>query len=178
MLKNMIKLRKADLDFKEQLLNYQIRNKDFLKQYNPIHKENFYTLNIQEDILAQNILDYENGNNYVFYIFLEKENLLIGKISLTNIVRGVFQSCFLGYSLDKDYLNKGYMSFAISLIVKFAFDNLRLHRIEANVMPRNKASLRVLEKNNFINEGLATKYLQINGIWEDHIHMVLLNENY
>lgn len=70
------------------------------------------------------------------------------------------------------------MSFAISLIVKFAFDNLRLHRIEANVMPRNKASLRVLEKNNFINEGLATKYLQINGIWEDHIHMVLLNENY
>lgn len=94
MLKNMIKLRKADLDFKEQLLNYQIRNKDFLKQYNPIHKENFYTLNIQEDILAQNILDYENGNNYVFYIFLEKENLLIGKISLTNIVRGVFQSCF------------------------------------------------------------------------------------
>ncbi len=178
MLKNVIKLRKADLEFKEQLLNYQIRNKDFLKPYNPLYKESFYTLKNQEDILAQNILDYKNGNNYVFYIFLEKENLLIGKISLSNIVRGVFQSCFLGYSLDKDYLNNGYMSFAISSIVKFAFDDLKLHRIEANVMPRNKASLRVLEKNNFINEGLSTKYLQINGIWEDHIHMVILNNNY
>lgn len=178
MQENIIKLRKANLEFKEQLLNYQIRNNDFLKQFNPRHSENFYTLKKQEDILIQNMLDYETGNNYVFYIFLEKENLLIGKISLTNIIRGVFQSCFLGYSLDKDYINRGYMSYAISSIITFAFDDLKLHRIEANVMPRNKASLRVLEKNNFINEGLATKYLKINGIWEDHIHMVLLNENY
>jgi ribosomal-protein-alanine N-acetyltransferase len=68
------------------------------------------------------------------------------------------------------------MTLAIKQTVDFAFNTLSLHRIEANVMPHNIASLKVLEKNNFNKEGLAKKYLKINGKWEDHIHMVLLNE--
>ena len=64
---------------------------------------------------------------------------------------------------------------AISMLVSYAFDELHLHRIEANVMPRNKASLRVLEKNHFENEGVSKHYLNINGVWEDHIHMVRIN---
>ena len=64
---------------------------------------------------------------------------------------------------------------AVAMMVEYAFQELRLHRIEANVMPRNRASLRVLEKNGFENEGLAKRYLQINGEWEDHIHMVIRN---
>lgn len=69
------------------------------------------------------------------------------------------------------------MTQAVSAITKIAFEELKLHRIEANVMPFNKASLRVLEKCGFENEGLSKKYLKINNVWEDHIHMVKLNEN-
>ena len=64
---------------------------------------------------------------------------------------------------------------AIEMLVKYAFEELYLHRIEANVMPKNKASLRVLEKDHFVNEGISKYYLNINGIWEDHIHMVRIN---
>ena len=84
---------------------------------------------------------------------------------------------FLGYKLDQEYLNQGYMTMAVDMVTAYAFSVLGLHRLEANVMPRNKASLRVLEKNGFLNEGLSKYYLNINGVWEDHIHMVKLNES-
>lgn len=88
---------------------------------------------------------------------------------------GAFCSAFLGYKLDKEYLNRGYMSMSVAMLIKYAFEELGLHRIEANVMPKNKASLRVLEKNHFVNEGISKYYLNINGVWEDHIHMVKIN---
>ena len=86
---------------------------------------------------------------------------------------GTFCSAFLGYKLDEAFINKGYMSAAVDMLTKNAFEELGLHRIEANVMPRNKASLKVLEKNHFVNEGLSKYYLKINGVWEDHIHYYL-----
>ena len=64
---------------------------------------------------------------------------------------------------------------AVEMVVQYAFDTLELHRIEGNVMPRNAASLRVLAKNHFVNEGLSKYYLKINGRWEDHVHMVRIN---
>ena len=96
-------------------------------------------------------------------------------IGLNNVVWGAFCSAFLGYKLDEALVNRGYMSMAIAIVVQYAFQELRLHRIEANVMPRSGASLRALEKNHFINEGMSRDYLRINGRWEDHIHMVKLN---
>lgn len=96
-------------------------------------------------------------------------------IGLNNVVWNAFCSAFLGYKLDKDFLNRGYMSMAVEMVTRYAFEELHLHRIEANVMPRNKASLRVLEKNQYMNEGTAKYYLKINGVWEDHIHMVKIN---
>jgi ribosomal-protein-alanine N-acetyltransferase len=65
---------------------------------------------------------------------------------------------------------------AVQSISNYAFGDLKLHRIEANIMPRNHASLKVVEKLGFFNEGTKRKYLKFNGTWEDHIHMVLLNE--
>ena len=69
------------------------------------------------------------------------------------------------------------MTQAVGLVTRFAFQELGLHRIEGNVMPRNKASIRVLEKNGYRPEGMARSYLEINGVWEDHIHMVKLAED-
>nr|WP_281201113.1 GNAT family N-acetyltransferase [Orenia metallireducens] len=92
------------------------------------------------------------------------------------MVRGCFQSCYLGYHLDKEEVNNGYMTEALEEAINFLFEEFKLHRIEANIMPKNNPSLRVVQKLGFYNEGLAKKYLTINGKWEDHIHMVLLNE--
>jgi ribosomal-protein-alanine N-acetyltransferase len=106
----------------------------------------------------------------------EEPDRVIGSVAISNIVRGVFLSCHLGYRLDEAEQGKGYMTEAIREMVAYAFQKLGLHRIEANIMPRNTASLKVTEKLGFYHEGLAKQYLRINGKWEDHIHMVLLNE--
>ena len=117
------------------------------------------------------------GSGHRFYIRLTEEpELVAGTISLTSIVMGAFRSCFLGYKLDKDYLNRGLMTAAVGLVTDYAFSQLQLHRIEANVMPWNQASLRVVEKNGYQPEGLAREYLYINGRWEDHLHMVKRNQ--
>ena len=91
-------------------------------------------------------------------------------------MRGAFQSCFLSYKLDMDLCGRGYMTEAVEEAVRIAFTVLGLHRIEANIMPRNTASLGVARKAGFQEEGLAVRYLRINGVWEDHIHMVRRDE--
>lgn len=79
--------------------------------------------------------------------------------------------------MDQAWCNQGYATEALQAAIMCAFDELELHRIEANVLPYNAPSLRVLEKLGFESEGLAIKYLKINGRWEDHIHMVLRNRH-
>ena len=102
---------------------------------------------------------------------------LVGGVTLTNVRRGVTQAATLGYWLGKPHVGRGHMHAALQALLPFAFDVLRLHRIEAAVMPANVASLRVLERLGFQREGLARRYLKIRGIWEDHfIHALLADE--
>ena len=105
-----------------------------------------------------------------------RSNYVIGSIVLNNIIRGAFHSCHLGYKMDQFNINKGYLTEGLKIVIEYAFNVLKLHRIEANIMPHNSPSLRVVEKLVY-HEGLAKKYLNINESWEDHIHMVLLNES-
>ena len=91
--------------------------------------------------------DFEAGTAFRYYIMpMDQPSKIIGVIGLSNVVWGAFCSAFLGYKLDKDFTNKGYMTATVEMLTKHAFEELGLHRIEANVMPRNKASLRVLKK--------------------------------
>ena len=120
----------------------------------------------------------ERAAGFRFYIVpKEQPGQIIGMVALNNVVWGSFCSCFLGYKLDKDWLRQGLMSEAVNECVRIAFEELGLHRIEANIMPRNIASLGVVRRCGFVEEGLARKYLKINGVWEDHLHMVKLNED-
>ncbi len=81
----------------------------------------------------------------------------------------------MGYSLDQEHNGKGYTTEAAKLVVKYAFETLNLHRIEAGVMPDNIASIRVLEKAGFHKEGIARKNVKINGRLEDHQMLAILN---
>ena len=160
-----------------QVLDYMLRNREFLREWDPARLPDFYTLEMQRELIEGDLEQTEFGQLAKFWIYKREELWpIIGSISLSNIVRGAFQSCHLGYRLDRDEVNKGYMTEALERVIRYAFEELRLHRIEANIMPRNAASLKVVEKAGFVSEGLARKYLRINGKWEDHIHMVLLNE--
>lgn len=171
-------LRVADTEFASQLLEYYIRNKSFLEAYEPVRDSEFYTYDNQYALLEQEMIEAANNTAFRFYLSEKGDrSKIIGVVGLNNIVWGCFLSCFIGYKLDGEYVNQGYMTQAIHAVVDFAFNDLTLHRIEGNVMPRNTASLRVLEKCGFKNEGLAEKYLKINGVWEDHTHMVRINEN-
>lgn len=157
---------------------YYSGNREFLKEFSPVRDADFYTDGYQETMIKSQIEDWEAGRGYRFYICLKQNRKhIIGTIALSNIVRGGFHSCFLGYLLDREQINQGYMTEAVKRITDFAFQELQLHRIEGNVIPRNRASRAVLEKCGFTMEGLSKKYLKINGVWEDHIHYVLLNED-
>lgn len=102
---------------------------------------------------------------------------LVGGVTLTNVRRGVTQAATLGYWLGSPFVGRGLMHDALFALLPFAFDVLRLHRVEAAVMPSNAASLRVLARLGFTREGLARQYLKINGKWEDHLFFALLAED-
>ena len=159
-----------------QVLDYYSRNKKFLSLWEPERTEEFYTLAAQQEQLACDLKEMDEGRLVRTWIF-EKDcsGQIIGSIALSNIVRGAFQSCYLGYKLDEKKARQGYMTEALNLMIGYAFKKLQLHRIEANIIPRNQASMKTAEKLGFYQEGLALKYLKINGRWEDHIHMVLRN---
>jgi len=164
--------------YADKVLDYYIRNSDFLAEWEPHRDESFYQAEYHKKQLESDTTIIESGNSLRLWIFKKGDNdKIIGTIAFNNIVKGAFLSCHLGYKLDKDEVNKGYTAEAINKGIEVIFNEYKLHRIEANIMPKNKASMRVVEKLGFYNEGLAYKYLKIHGQWEDHIHMVLLNDN-
>jgi ribosomal-protein-alanine N-acetyltransferase len=114
---------------------------------------------------------------YAFFIFRESDDALLGGLTLNNVRRGVSQSASVGYWLGRPYVGQGYMTEALLSSATFAFDDLKLHRLEAACLPHNRASIRVLERCGFQGEGLARRYLKINGMWQDHLLFARLSED-
>jgi ribosomal-protein-alanine N-acetyltransferase len=171
-------LKVLDKSSAQIVLDYYLRNRSFIEEWEPVRSEEFYSKEYHEEQLENDLSLIENKSLLRLWIYKKnEESRIIGSIGFSNIIRGVFLSCYLGYKLDKDEINQGYMTEAIKKGIDLVFNDYGLHRIEANVMPKNVRSLRVTEKLGFYNEGIAHKYLKINGIWEDHVHMVLLNDN-
>lgn len=162
-----ITLRNLTPDDSEALLNYYINNKSHLEPYEPTRDNAFYTLEVQRSILNEGYRHFMTGVAVDVGIF--KDNKLIGKLKLSNIVNGIFKSGILGYSMDKNEQGKGYMKEAVSLLIDYAFNELDLHRIEASVLVDNEKSKRVLIGCGFEELGINKKYLFINGAWRDHI---------
>ncbi|SFJ71527.1 GNAT family N-acetyltransferase [Thermoflavimicrobium dichotomicum] len=160
------------------LLDLHVRNRDFFQHYLPLRDDSYFTLESQLSIIQQANEKRKQDQAYSFGIFLKETNELIGNVALTEVLRAPFLlSCYIGYYLDQKHNGKGYMTEAVTLAVKFAFDELKLHRIEAGVMPHNIRSIRVLEKAGFQKEGIARKSVKINGKWEDHQILAIINEN-
>jgi [ribosomal protein S5]-alanine N-acetyltransferase len=158
------------------LLELQIENRRFFENFALERDKDFYTLDSQLGRIKRFDEDWKSDQAYNLGIF-HHDGTLIGTINLFQVLRGSLQSAFIGYFLDKKHNGKGYTTEAVKLIVDYAFSELKLHRIEAGAMTHNIGSIRVLEKSGFHKEGIAKKNVKINGKWEDHQVLAIVNPN-
>lgn len=158
-----------------RLLAFELKNRSHVTPTAGTRPESFYTLETQRRSVERSILAFEHQTMFRFLI-LKDEDTLLGVISLNDVILSpMLMSCFLGYYVGQDVQGQGIATQAIKLICDYGFKVLKLHRIEAGVMPHNLASQRVLEKNGFVREGLARKNVNIAGKWEDHLTYGLIN---
>ena len=160
-------------DLKE-IMSYHVRNRRHLSQWEPLRKPEYYRKEHWESRIKSNIKSYNNFSSVYLYGRLKDKKKIVCACSYTNIIRGVFQSCFLGFSVDQTYEGMGYMSEAVRASIKYIFSK-GIHRVQANYMPRNEKSAKLLKRLNLTIEGYARDYLFIDGKWEDHILTSLTN---
>jgi ribosomal-protein-alanine N-acetyltransferase len=123
--------------------------------------------------------EWKRGQAFVLFVSRrDDERHVVGRISLGGILRGAFQNAYLGYWIDAAHQGQGLMTEAVRAATNFAFGAAALHRVQAAVMPSNKASLRVLEKAGYRREGAAARYLCIAGAWEDHLLFAVTAEEW
>lgn len=170
-------LRTLTLSEAPLLLDFDCRNRGFLAPWEPRREELYFTLTRAEATVRADARTARRDTGYRWHLFLKDDpRRIVGSVALSNVVHGVFLSTHLGYRLDGEMTGCGLMTEAVSAVIQEAFTTLGLHRIEANAMPRNEASRRLLARLGFEEEGMSKRYLKIAGVWEDHLRHVLLNQ--
>jgi ribosomal-protein-alanine N-acetyltransferase len=166
------------------VVEYLTRNREHNANAGPAYPAEYFEVGHWQRLLEDNIEEYRAGHSARLFIF-ERQQLQpmdrqfaavpIGSANLAEIVRKAAQFCYLGYMIDKDKEGQGFMREALEELIKFAFEDLNLHRIMANYQPHNVRSGAVLKRLGFNVEGYARDYLHINGKWCDHILTSLTN---
>ena len=152
------------------------QSRDFLTPWEPIWPADDLTRAAFRR-LKRYAEDQRTDQAYAFLIFRNEDHALVGGITLANLRRGVAQAGSIGYWVGETHARQGYMTAALRALILFAFESLRLHRLEAACIPTNAASVRLLEKTGFTREGYAREYLCINGVWSDHLLFARLKED-
>jgi ribosomal-protein-alanine N-acetyltransferase len=160
----VLPLRVADA---HELARFYREQRDFLAPYNPIQPDVFFTVEGQRRRLEQAERLRADDRRYEFKIALEGE--LVGTISISNVVRGAFQSASLGYGVAQQHNGRGIASLAVGLVSEWGFADCGLHRLEAGTLLDNAASQRVLSRNGFRLIGVSRRYLELAGAWRDHV---------
>jgi [ribosomal protein S5]-alanine N-acetyltransferase len=144
------------------------RNRGFLAPWDPVHSEEYFTVDGQRAVVRDLLARYEQGS-VLPHVILAGTGRVVGRITLNSIVRGAHQSCSMGYWVSAADNGRGYATAAVRNVIQVAFTELGLHRIEAATLLHNTRSQRVLERNGFARIGMAPAYLNIAGRWQDHI---------
>lgn len=157
--------------------DYGLRSREFHAQWDPIRPPDFWELPVVAERLHCQLIEAELDRSLCTYLSAKSApDHIIGALNLRSIVRGDLESCVIGYGLAPEAVGNGFMAEAIDRIVKVAFEELGLHRLEINIIPRNARSIAVAERCGFTREGLSPRYLKIAGKWEDHARYALVNE--
>jgi len=145
------------------------KSREFLTPWEPTWPPDDLTRPAFRQRIRRYAEDLRTDQAYPFFLFRKEDGALVGGLALANIRRGVAQAGSLGYWVGAPHIRRGYMTAAVRALVPVAFEQLRLHRVEAACIPSNIASIRLLEKSGFRREGYARAYLCINGMWQDHL---------
>lgn len=152
-------------------------SRDFLTPWEPTWPQDDLTRAAFRYRLKRYHRDLQADEGYAFFIFRRHDRRLAGGLTLSNVRRGVAQSASLGYWIGKEFARQGLMTAAVKAVVPFAFDILKLHRLEAACLPSNAASLALLRRTGFAEEGFARSYLKINGRWQDHVLFAIIADD-
>ena len=157
----------------------RIRNHDWLLKWEPRSAHASHLAEDRRSFVSRCAIrerERQIGTGYGFGIFVGGR--FVGEITLSSIQRGPLQSAFIGYWIDQAAAGQGLMPEAVVAMLQYAFESLRLHRVEINIIPRNHASRRVVEKLGLRNEGVSERYLEIDGAWEDHARYAITSEEW
>lgn len=151
-------------------------SREFLTPWEPVWADDELTRGSFRRRIKRYQKETRQDSAYVFFVLRESDDALLGGCTLSNVRRGVTQCCTLGYWIGAKFARQGYMTNAVKALIPFVFKTLGLHRIEAACLVDNEASKSLLARTGFTQEGLARRYLLINGQWADHLLFALLKE--
>jgi [ribosomal protein S5]-alanine N-acetyltransferase len=157
---------------------YHRNNKEHLMPFGPKWPPDFFNEEFWTKQVEINKQEYRADKSARFFLFEKSSPDVIGTVSFGGILRGAAQFSYLGYGLAKDKEKRGYMTEILKEAIKFAFNDLKLHRVMANYIPTNEASGKILKRLGFTVEGYASDYLYLNGKWQDHILTSLTNHDW
>ncbi|MGJ9411116.1 GNAT family N-acetyltransferase [Aeromicrobium sp. CF4.19] len=160
-------LRLLELDDAAEVAALWRDHREFLRPAGPQRAEDFYTQEGQLESLGERLAAFVAGHSVPLAVV--EDGVMVGQLTISSIIRGAFQSASIGYWLVEHATGRGLMTRAVEEAVARAFGDLGLHRLQAEVMPSNAASLRVLERTGFVPYGRAPDYLCIDGRWEEHL---------
>lgn len=164
-----VELRVPEMVDYESWAALRLESRAFLTPWEPAWPQDDLTRAAFRSRVKRYIRDIESDSAYPFFVFNAADDVLMGAMTLSNVRRGVAQAGSVGYWIGSPFVRQGHMTAALTALVPFAFGHLHLHRLEAACIPVNLASIRLLTKCGFRQEGLARRYLKINGRWEDHL---------
>lgn len=156
---------------------YFVKNRDFHKKYAQTHTDGYFTVSMQRKYLAYDYNSFLDGSLVPLWITLKETGEIIGRVSFFNFAFGGMMSCACGYHLDKDHTGKGYMTEALKGAMAFVFDEYKMHRIEAFIVPDNEPSLNLVKRCGFHYEGKRISYMHINGRYRDHEAFYILEDD-
>jgi ribosomal-protein-alanine N-acetyltransferase len=174
---NDLTLRMPRSDDFEQWSTLRQKSQNFLQPWEPEWRKADYKRTSFRQRIKRYQAELKSGKAVSLFVFIEGGETLAGGLTLSNIRRGVAQTCTLGYWMGERHAGKGIMKQAVQLTIPYIFDTLKLHRLEAAAIENNKRSIALLEKCGFVFEGKVRQYLKINGKWQDHRLYALLDDD-
>lgn len=160
-----------------RISEYFIKNREFHRKFSQTRTDEYFTVSTQRKYLAYDCESFLDGTLVPLWISLKGNDRVIGRVSFFNFAFGGMMSCACGYHLDKDHTGRGYMTEALRGAMAFVFDEYKMHRIEAFILPENEASINLVKRLGFHYEGMRISYMHINGEYRDHEAFYILEDD-
>jgi ribosomal-protein-alanine N-acetyltransferase len=171
-------LRIAGPELAQRTVDFSTRNREFLTPWEPAFTPKSFDAAAVRRIGERAVADARTGLAFAFAIFpgsYGDDVPVVGYLTFSNVIRGIFHACIMGYKLDRGMQGQGFMTEAAAAGIEYMFSVQRMHRVAANYMPHNQRSAAVLRRLGFRVEGNAKDYLYIAGAWRDHVLTALVN---